>query len=237
MLRGDRARFQLFGDTMNLASRMESTGQPGRIQVSTETAEILKASGRERWVTPRENRVDIKGKGELQTYWLVAKGASPGSQTSSGDTSNAKFVQRTLGDDYYRLSNDQTSRIIEWNVDILTQVLKQIVARRNSRVWSGRKSSSTRSSGVVDERIIQAFEGETDPLDEVCEIIELPRFDSENYKKHAESPDSIVLPPKVVNQLREYVKCLAGLYRSNVSKNKEETKNDLTSSSTQIANS
>ena len=66
VLRGDRARFQLFGDTMNLASRMESTGQPGRIQVSAETAELLKAAGRDRWITPRNQMVFVKGKGELQ---------------------------------------------------------------------------------------------------------------------------------------------------------------------------
>ena len=66
VLRGDRARFQLFGDTMNLASRMESTGQPGRIQVSSDTADLLKAAGKDRWVTPRNTMVFVKGKGELQ---------------------------------------------------------------------------------------------------------------------------------------------------------------------------
>ena len=34
VLRGQRARFQLFGDSMNTASRIETTGMPGRIHVS-----------------------------------------------------------------------------------------------------------------------------------------------------------------------------------------------------------
>jgi class 3 adenylate cyclase len=66
VLRGDKARFQLFGDTMNTASRMESTGQAGKIQVSAETAGLLTASGKGRWLLKREQLVAVKGKGDMQ---------------------------------------------------------------------------------------------------------------------------------------------------------------------------
>lgn len=66
VLRGDKARFQLFGDTMNTASRMESTGQAGKIQVSAETANLLVASGKERWLCKRDGLVSVKGKGDMQ---------------------------------------------------------------------------------------------------------------------------------------------------------------------------
>lgn len=46
VLRGERARFQLFGDTMNTAARMEQTGMKNRIQVSQATAECLHAGGK-----------------------------------------------------------------------------------------------------------------------------------------------------------------------------------------------
>ena len=46
VLRGERARFQLFGDTMNTAARMEQTGIKNRIQVTEATAEYLKAFGK-----------------------------------------------------------------------------------------------------------------------------------------------------------------------------------------------
>ena len=49
---------------------METTGACDRIQVSQETAELLVAAGRSDWLTPRDAKVEAKGKGELQTYWL-----------------------------------------------------------------------------------------------------------------------------------------------------------------------
>ena len=47
---------------------MESTGLPGRVQLSQQTADILIASGKEHWIVPREEEVMAKGKGALATY-------------------------------------------------------------------------------------------------------------------------------------------------------------------------
>merc|ERR1740117_2016495 len=63
VLRGQKSRFQLFGDTMNVASRMESTGQKNMIQVSQSTRDLLEASGKGHWLTPRNEPVSAKGKG------------------------------------------------------------------------------------------------------------------------------------------------------------------------------
>ena len=73
VLRGEKARFQLFGDTVNTAARMESNGQKGRIHISESTAELLKAAGFSSWIVPREGRIEAKGKGSMQTYWIGAE--------------------------------------------------------------------------------------------------------------------------------------------------------------------
>ena len=65
VLRGAKTRFQLFGDTVNMAARMESTGIKNRIQLSHTTAQLLIECGKENWIVPREDTVKAKGKVSL----------------------------------------------------------------------------------------------------------------------------------------------------------------------------
>jgi class 3 adenylate cyclase len=59
--------YDIWGDTVNTASRMESQGVPGRVQVTEAAHERLKDA----YTFEPRGSVEIKGKGPMQTYLLV----------------------------------------------------------------------------------------------------------------------------------------------------------------------
>ena len=221
VLRGERARFQLFGDTMNTTARIESTGEPSQIHVSQETADLLTAAGKGQWLTKREDKVIAKGKGELQTYWLAVTLRPTTETSSSNEEQSAKVIEEDLEAKEAVAKRQRITRLIEWNVETLVCLLKQIVARRNSQ------SSATVSSGssLVDETK-KVTQGSF--LDEVKEIIMLPEFDSKAARRQ-EDWEKVTLPHKVIDQLFNYVSCVANLYRDNPFHNFEHASHVLMS--------
>jgi class 3 adenylate cyclase len=206
VLRGERSRFQLFGDTMNTASRMESTGLRDRIQVSQDTADLLIAAGKTKWVEARDEKVVAKGKGEMQTYW-VAVGSSK-KNSSDGDTSSVvdsddqsnRLPDQQGSENFNPLTCAKTARLVKWNVDVLANLLKQVHARRDG----------TNVAPLEAESDVICLSKET-VLEEVKEIIHLPTFSGHRANKL----EDVELDAMVLDQLEDYVSAVASMYRDN----------------------
>ncbi|XP_070495647.1 uncharacterized protein [Chironomus tepperi] len=66
-------RYCLFGDTVNVASRMESTGEASKIHITSEVNDELAIIGG--FKTELRGLIDVKGKGLMKTYWLTCRDA------------------------------------------------------------------------------------------------------------------------------------------------------------------
>jgi len=65
-----KPHYDIWGNTVNISSRMESTGRSGSIQVLENTYAILKERG---FQFEKRGYVNVKGKGQLLTYWCIGR--------------------------------------------------------------------------------------------------------------------------------------------------------------------
>jgi hypothetical protein len=254
VLRGEKSRFQLFGDTMNTAARMESTGKPNKVHMSKETADLLIKAGKSKWVEPRDGVVVAKGKGEMKTFWLTPKGfrSTHAVESSSEqfaveellDTSESGEVSTSLRSiseaSNYALSPKQTrrasrssrldwgdnnslamlqerlDRLVDWNVEVLLNLLKRVVAHRNIVKFDRVGNDKSLKGGIA--------------LDEIREVVEFPEFSAEAAVKMA-TDASTDLPAMVRSELRDYVKMISSFYNDNPFHNFEHASHVALSSS------
>jgi hypothetical protein len=119
-LRGERSRFQLFGDTVNTAARLESSGEGNKIHISELTATLIKQAGQGDWIQEREDLVHLKGKGTMKTYWLSTKTES----RKQNATSTAKINHPCTAD-------RKTQSLVQWNVGKNSVILFQVSNYKN----------------------------------------------------------------------------------------------------------
>jgi class 3 adenylate cyclase len=81
--------FELFGDTVNTANRMQSHGVPGKIQITRATYELLK----DKYVCEPRGKVMIKGKGEMETWFLADTQPGPPGNERAPKLSDSRSIK------------------------------------------------------------------------------------------------------------------------------------------------
>jgi hypothetical protein len=129
---------------------MESTAEENLIQISGTTAKLLEEGGKGDWLLKREGVLPVHGKPAFESYWLEKKDAKSGRRLSvtasclafdgKGDAYSTKkdpllwsssesagsldSTKPSNGNIDY---NDSMARIVDWNVEALLKLLKQVV--------------------------------------------------------------------------------------------------------------
>ena len=218
VLRGDKGRFQLFGDTVNTAARMESNGQAGKVQISEQMANVLAFEGRSHWYIPRPDKIIAKGKGELQTYWLQDDLMSQYKRDLEQPKQQQQQQQNQLGTLWKHLddvNNIQVQQLTEWNFQQLEILIKKIVAMNLAHQMDADVS-------VTDDDCepLQYQESDGTILDELeidanasSNLIPVNNNKMNNHKNS--NYESVVLPPKVVLELLGFVKAIAANFQNN----------------------
>jgi adenylate cyclase len=88
-----RLPYDLWGDAVNTASRMESQSTPGEIQITRETYDLLK----DEFVCRRRGMILVKGKGQMETWYLEAsrsddRRTEPGAKLEDAGTVDPRSV-------------------------------------------------------------------------------------------------------------------------------------------------
>jgi hypothetical protein len=187
---------------------MESTGMRGKIHVSQDTADRLINAGKTNWITPREDKVFAKGKGEMQTFWVMAQETKANTATDQTETSRGTFTEDIFetpsvlpsADPYAKAKEE---RLVKWNVEVLMNLLKQIKAHRSMSATTNQDPCTSFAESFHEE-------GQT-VVDEVQEIVRLRGFDGHVITDY----NSVRLSTLVTKELKSYVATVAALYRDN----------------------
>ena len=171
-----------------MAARLENSSVPSHIHISSQTADELRNYGKDHWIEARSDLVHIKGKGDLQTYF--AKPQSRANTSCSETESVASLDSQTQGElfedgdmlDAMALPNLSLAsrRLVEWNVEVLYELLENIVQTRASRKqqWRQLKPPSLRQA-EIDLDAMRTGQ----VVDEMTQILSMPSFDPKTVSR------------------------------------------------------
>jgi guanylate cyclase len=183
-------RYSIIGETVTMASKLKEMCTPQRVQCSDLSADLLKKQNPEAELFLR-GAISINSEKEAVAYW-VGEPILPGSEAISICPKNG-----TSGEGLKDMDS-----LIEWNVDVLQRLIKEIVAARDA-------------SSAEPEDFSQLRSGQGTVFDEVIEVVPLPAFDKDTVRRMKEHK-GVDLDPTVLSQLRDFVTAISQMYHQNV---------------------
>ena len=195
---------------------MATTGARNRIHVSEETANSLKSHDKDLWLLPRLEKVVAKGKGELCTFWAcptnfcrdIGDFALEEDLKMARETGDDTFVsKRKVREPSTKIQDDKIGRLVEWNCEVLSKLLKNLALSREST------SHASLKQRVVEAQELRALEkSHFDMTEALAAEITIPVSASREPFKDA---STISLGKPVEEQIKEFVQELAALYHGN----------------------
>jgi hypothetical protein len=138
---------------------MESTGEPGKTQVSRSTADLLVGVGKSHWLARRDQLVHAKGKGDLETFWMdvrenirrrkalleqcLDETSDEEKMVNMDDNKTIHTTHSPASEEWANLSVDDAlfdrikdhkkERLIDWNTEMLFSVLSDLHSQQRQR--------------------------------------------------------------------------------------------------------
>jgi adenylate cyclase len=84
-----RFLYDLWGDAVNTASRMESSGTAGRIQITRATYDLIE----DEFVCEPRGTISVKGKGEMETWYLIERRTTAAIAVAGGEVATLEATR------------------------------------------------------------------------------------------------------------------------------------------------
>lgn len=150
---------------------------------------------------------DFSASSETKSTTSSSSGAAHKKLQEVGRTETCKKSQKPLIDLEAEHAEKRMERLVHWQVDGLSNSLRQIIARR--------ASSTSRTPSLSRERLrkLPKLLDKHELLKEVKDVLCLPQFDAKTFHNNVD-PSTIQLPQNVIQQLTVLVTKIATSYNN-----------------------
>ncbi len=208
------SRFQLFGNTVDIAHQMLENGKGNRIHVSVDTAELLNLAGKSHWISPRSDLVAVTGVGNMSTFWVLPKACL------SAVRENQSLVNLKNDDDSETISSEGNNwngacglhDISEKDFDTLVDQNTTILLRYLRAIYARRLASKQKQQRILSSPWESGIEIGASILEEARETVQASLFDLE-VSMNSVDPSLIEVSQEVQSQLRVYVASIGTAHR------------------------